>query len=247
MIVPAGASTRRLGHGRAVAMPAGIRDRTTVAPIRRPRESRMGCLLDSRGTFSFTKAGLLTGALSRRGCAPAIGFAFPAHEGPVTDPKIAADGRPSQRRDRPGITPGSPLRADPATFAGDGTRAARAATRRRCGAASLALRGAAGAWWPDSSSKRAGRGSPPPGRFDSYAAPFRRGPRPVACCLQTIGRKHRSRSLDGLRLLRGLLTLALWLAASGVALAAPGDLDPTFGAVGQGPGRSRQSRGDTLN
>jgi len=35
-----------------------------------------------------------------------------------------------------------------------------------------ATRGAAGAWWPNSSSKRAGRGLPPPGRFDSYAAPL---------------------------------------------------------------------------
>src|SRR6266513_736815 len=30
--------------------------------------------------------------------------------------------------------------------------------------------GAAGAWWPIPSTKRAGRGSPPLGRFDSFAA-----------------------------------------------------------------------------
>jgi hypothetical protein len=30
--------------------------------------------------------------------------------------------------------------------------------------------GAAGAWWPIQSSKLAGRGSPPLGRFDSFAA-----------------------------------------------------------------------------
>ena len=39
-------------------------------------------------------------------------------------------------------------------------------------AARVGCRGAAGARWPDSSSKRAGRGAPPPGRFDSYAAPL---------------------------------------------------------------------------
>ena len=39
--------------------------------------------------------------------------------------------------------------------------------------------------------------------------------------------------MSRLRLLCGLLTLALWLAASGAALAAAGDLDPTFGAGGK--------------
>ena len=39
--------------------------------------------------------------------------------------------------------------------------------------------------------------------------------------------------MSRLRLLRGLLTLALWLAATAVALAAAGDLDPTFGVGGK--------------
>src|SRR5581483_10244439 len=53
------------------------------------------------------------------------------------------------------------------------TAGARAAKAKQGLRAPSIILGAAGAWWPIPSSKRAGRGSPPLGRFDSFAASLR--------------------------------------------------------------------------
>lgn len=71
---------------------------------------------------------------------------------------------PTSTPGRDVLRPRSQHRAPAAAGAMDGARAG--------GSGIIGGRGAAGARWPDSSSKRAGRGPPPPGGFDSHAAPL---------------------------------------------------------------------------
>ena len=75
-------------------------------------------------------------------------------------------------------------------------------------------RGAAGAWWPNSSSKRAGRGPPPPGRFDPYVAPYGTSGALTAALLPASTDRT---SYDGVFPEAGSSSLTFWCASTTTA------------------------------